>query len=70
MRSPPEPFTSDARGAPGEPDHTLSVTCEPVLPNYIGVGTGYGLEQDWRHGMWQGELVVQGQREKVSEIEA
>lgn len=56
-------------GSPGKPDHVLTVTCEPVLPHYLGVGTGYGLEQDWRHGMWQGELVVQGFREKVSEIE-
>ncbi|QCB51191.1 hypothetical protein E5720_21395 [Rhodococcus sp. PAMC28707] len=56
-------------GSPGKSDHVLTVTCEPVLPHYLGVGTGYGLEQDWRHGMWQGELVVQGFREKVSEIE-
>ncbi|WP_186629748.1 hypothetical protein [Rhodococcus sp. BP22] len=56
-------------GSPGKADHVLTVTCEPVLPHYLGVGTGYGLEQDWRHGMWQGELVVQGFREKVSEIE-
>ena len=56
-------------GRPGEPDHTVSVECEIVLPNYLGVGTGYGLEQDWRHGMWQGDLVAQGLREKVAEIE-
>lgn len=54
---------------PGEPDHTVTVECDPVLPNYIGVGTGYGLEQDWRHGMWQGDLVVQGLREKAAQIE-
>ena len=27
---------------------------------HIAVGTGYGLEEDWRHGMYQGPLVVQG----------
>lgn len=54
----------------GKPDRILTVACEPVLPHYLGVGTGYGLEQDWRHGMWQGELVVQGVREKVADIEA
>ena len=32
---------------------------EPLLPVYIGVGTGYGYDADWRHGMWQGPLVVQ-----------
>ncbi|CRK52360.1 conserved hypothetical protein [Rhodococcus sp. RD6.2] len=57
-------------GEPGGPDEIVTVTCEPVLPHYLGVGTGYGLEQDWRHGMWQGDLVVQGLREKVSEIES
>ena len=25
------------------------------------LGSGYGLEPDWKHGMYQGELVVQGQ---------
>ena len=40
-----------------------------LIPNYIGIGTGYGLEQDWRHGMWQGDLVVQGLRRQVSEID-
>ncbi|QCQ92935.1 hypothetical protein [Rhodococcus sp. SGAir0479] len=56
-------------GGYGKPDEILTVTVEPVLPHYLGVGTGYGLEQDWRHGMWQGELVVQGLREKVADIE-
>ena len=33
----------------------------PVLPVHLMVGTGYGLEPDWRHGMYQGpDLVVQG----------
>ena len=26
----------------------------------MGIGTGYGFDADWRHGMYQGELVVQG----------
>lgn len=56
-------------GGYGKPDQILTVACEPILPHYLGVGTGYGLEQDWRHGMWQGELVVQGLREKVADIE-
>jgi hypothetical protein len=31
------------------------------LPVHLMAGTGYGLEQDWRHGMYQGpDLVVQG----------
>lgn len=42
----------------GEP---LEVTVRPILPVSLMVGTGYGLEPDWKHGMYQGaELVVQG----------
>ncbi|MEV0945281.1 hypothetical protein [Rhodococcus sp. NPDC049939] len=52
------------------PGHGIAtVTCDLLLPNYIGIGTGYGLESDWRHGMWQGEQVVEGLRKRVSEIE-
>ena len=67
------PDTRDVTGArvtfhrPG--GEVLTVTCELLLANYIGIGTGYGLEQDWRHGMWQGELVVQDLRRKASEID-
>jgi hypothetical protein len=31
------------------------------LPVHLMTGTGYGLEPDWKHGMYQGlDLVVQG----------
>ncbi|QDQ98988.1 hypothetical protein [Tomitella fengzijianii] len=46
----------------------LRVECTPAVACYIGVGTGYGLEQDWRHGMWQGPLTVQQLRRAVPEI--
>ena len=30
-------------------------------PNFLAIGTGYGFEEDWRHGMYQGpDVVVQG----------
>jgi hypothetical protein len=39
----------------------LTVTVRPVRPVSLMVGTGYGLEPDWKHGMYQGpDLVVQG----------
>jgi hypothetical protein len=39
----------------------FSVTVTPLLPVSLMAGTGYGLEPDWRHGMYQGpDLVVQG----------
>lgn len=44
-----------------EPDGTpLEVFVEPLLPVHLGLGTGYGAEGDWRHGMYQGPLEVQG----------
>jgi len=42
---------------------TVEVEC--VLPFALGAGTGYGAEPDWKHGMYQGELVVQGKRYDV-----
>jgi hypothetical protein len=53
--------------APGRP---LEVRAKPMLTAYIAVGTGYGMEQDWRHGMYQGDLVVQGLVKEVEEIAA
>jgi hypothetical protein len=44
---------------PGGKPFGLQAT--PLLPVHLMVGTGYGLEPDWRHGMYQGpDLVVQG----------
>ncbi len=39
----------------------FEVTVTPLLPVSLMAGTGYGLEPDWRHGMYQGPgPVVQG----------
>ena len=35
------------------------VEATPIEASYLALGTGYGMEQDWRHGMYQGPLVVQ-----------
>ena len=45
---------------PDAPGGRLDVDVTPLLEAHIGVGTGYGMDQDWRHGMYQGDLVVQG----------
>jgi hypothetical protein len=51
------------------PDAGIEIRCTPLLANFLAVGTGYGLEPDWRHGMYQGpDLVVQGIRYDVPEI--
>jgi hypothetical protein len=47
----------------------LEVEVEPLLPLHVGVGTGYGFDADWRHGMYQGPLVVQGIRLDLSKPE-
>ena len=51
------------------PDSGIDIRCESLLANFLAVGTGYGLEPDWRHGMYQGpDLVVQGITYQVPEI--
>lgn len=43
------------------PEVGIGIACEPLLTNFISIGTGYGLDADWRHGMYQGpDTVVQG----------
>ena len=42
-------------------DKTAEVEVETLLAFPLLLGSGYGLEPDWKHGMYQGELVVQGQ---------
>ena len=39
---------------PDAPDGALEVRATPLEFVYVMVGTGYGLETDWRHGMYQG----------------
>ena len=54
--------------APGGP---VVMRAEPLLTNFVGVGTGYGLDADWRHGMWKGEEPVeQALSYRVEEIKA
>jgi len=43
--------------APGGP---FEVAVTPLIDSHIGIGTGYGFDADWKHGAWQGPLVVQG----------
>jgi hypothetical protein len=45
---------------PEAPGGGFEVTVTPLLDCHVGIGTGYGFEIDWRHGMYQGPLVVQG----------
>ena len=54
---------------PDGPEGSITVDCKPLLTNFISIGTGYGMDEDWRHGMWQGEdEVVQALEFAVDEI--
>lgn len=46
------------------------VRVEPVLPLHIAVGTGYGLDADWRHGAYQGKLKVESLEMGIDEAAA
>ena len=47
----------------------LEITCRPLLANYVSIGTGYGIDADWRHGMYHGpELLTQGLVLSVDEV--
>ncbi|HKY14865.1 MAG TPA: hypothetical protein VJM33_08050 [Microthrixaceae bacterium] len=52
---------------PAAPGGGLEIDVEPLLAMHLMVGTGYGLEPHWRHGMWQGPLVVEGEVLKVDD---
>jgi hypothetical protein len=60
--------TSSTLHFPHAPGGGLSVRATPMLTAFIAIGTGYGMENDWRHGMYQGDLVVQGLVKDVDEI--
>jgi hypothetical protein len=53
---------------PLAPSGPIEITCEPLCHAFIAIGTGYGVEDDWRHGMYQGALEVQGLEYKTADI--
>jgi hypothetical protein len=53
---------------PDAPEGPIDVRCTPILANWVSVGTGYGIDPDWRHGMYQGPEVVQGLQLDCDEI--
>jgi hypothetical protein len=54
-----------------------SVSVKPLVPMFLSLGTGYGGEiapqpglSEWRHGMYQGDLVVETPRWIIDDIPA
>ena len=37
--------------------------------NYVAIGTGYGVGDDFRHGQYRGELWVDGKTWPMAELE-
>lgn len=54
---------------PEAPGGGFGVTVTPLVHNYVAVGTGYGVGDDFRHGMYRGELVVDGRRWAMAELD-
>ena len=52
------------------PEAGIEIECASVLPNFVSIGTGYGIDADWKHGRYQGpEPVTQGLVLSVDEVE-
>jgi hypothetical protein len=45
---------------PKAPGGGFQVNVTLLTHCFVAMGTGYGVDADWRHGMYQGDLVVQG----------
>jgi hypothetical protein len=61
LRSGTREVTHSVLSFPDAPGGSLEIEVQPLLDMYLMVGTGYGLEPHWRHGMWQGPLAVEGE---------
>ena len=53
-------MASSTLSFPEAPGGQLDIEVTHLVECHIGIGTGYGFDADWRHGMYQGDLVVQG----------
>jgi hypothetical protein len=43
-------------------DKLPEIAAETLVNAHLGVGTGYGFDASWRHGMYQGALKVEGEK--------
>ncbi len=68
------PGTRELAGAVVEVDDPqgkpLRIQCAPLRTTYLAAGTGYIPNPDWVHGMYQGELKVEGCTFDISTKEA
>ena len=62
--------SSSVLSFPEAPGGGFDVKVTPLTHVYLAVGTDYGLEEDWRHGMYQGPLVVEGLERDAAEVDS
>ena len=48
----------------------VTIQCTPLRTLYLAAGSGYIPQPDWAHGMYQGELKVEGKTYDVSSADA
>ena len=54
---------------PDAPGGSIEVRCTALTTHFLSVGSGYGGDEDWRHGMYQGpDAVVQGRQYKIADV--
>jgi hypothetical protein len=54
---------------PAAPRGEFAVRVTPLVHNYIAVGTGYGVGDEFRHGMYMADLVVEGKTWDMAELD-
>jgi len=54
---------------PDAPGGDFQVECTPLKRGYISVGTGYGVEDDWRHGKYMGDNWVDTKLYDLDELD-
>jgi hypothetical protein len=54
---------------PEAPGGGFDVQVTPLVHNYIAIGTGYGVGDEFRHGMYLGDLVVEGKTWSMQELD-
>ena len=54
---------------PEAPRGAFAVRVTPLVHNYIAVGTGYGVGDEFRHGMYMGDLLVEAKTWDMAELD-
>jgi len=54
---------------PEAPRGEFAVRVTPLVHSYIAVGTGYGVGDEFRHGMYMGDLLVEGKTWDMAELD-